>query len=360
MEKANINNSLTKQLDQYAGSKVPGLQYLVIDSKETLLEYTGGWADIKNQVAMSVDHTLMAYSMTKPFTAVAILQLVQRGNIGLDDEIDNFLPDIPYSGRHITVRQLIDHTSGIPHPIPLRWAHLVSEGATFDEDAALSQVLRDNPKLAFNPGEKFAYSNIGYWLLGKIITQVSGQPYTDFVKTNILAPLSISKHEVDFDIPDLDRHAKGYLAKYSLMNLVKGFLLDSKFWNGYEGHWLKIENINLNGPSFGGLVGTGRGFARFLQDQLHPESVLLEPETKRLLETQQSDNQGNPIPMTLGWHIGQMNNTAYFFKQGGGGGHISEMRLYPQNGIASIVMVNRTNFNSTIFLNQMDEIFLKH
>lgn len=359
MDKAKTNSSLTKQLDQYAGSKVPGLQYLVIDSQETLFEYAGGWADIKDQVAMTLDHTLMAYSMTKTFTAVAILQLVELGKIGLDDEIDAYLPDTPYSGHHITVSQLVDHTSGIPNPIPLRWAHLVSEGATFNEDAALSQVLRDNPNLVFDPGDKFAYSNIGYWLLGKIISQVSGQPYTDFVKANILAPLGIPTQEVDFNIPDLSRHAKGYLAKYSLMNLVKGFLLDSKFWNGYEGNWLLINNLTINGPSFGGLIGTAGGFARFLQDQLQPESVLLNPETKQLLETQQSDNRGNPIPMTSGWHIGERDTMAYYFKEGGGGGYHSEMRLYPQNGIASVVMVNRTNFSSTNFLNRVDRVFLE-
>lgn len=359
MDKAKMNSGLTQRLDQYAGSKVPGLQYIVVDSKESLFEYAGGWADINNQTVMTLDHTLMAYSMTKTFTAVAILQLVGLGKIGLDDEIDAFLPDIPYSGHHITLSQLIDHTSGIPNPIPLRWAHLMREGASYDEDAALSQVLLNNPNLSFDPGEKFAYSNIGYWLLGKIITQVSGQPYTDFVKANILAPLSISTHEVDFDIPNLDRHVKGYLAKYSFMNLVKGFLLDSKFWNGYEGNWLLINNLIINGPSFGGLIGTAGGFARFLKDQLQAESALLKPETKQLLETQQSDNRGKPIPMTLGWHVGETDNVAYYFKEGGGGGYHSEMRLYPQNGIASVVMVNRTNFSSTNFLNRVDKVFLE-
>lgn len=358
MDKAKMKNSLTKRLDQYAGTKAPGLQYLVIDSEGTLFEYAGGWADIKNQIPMTLDHTMMAYSMTKTFTAVAVLQLVELGKLGLDDEIDNYLPDIPYIGQDITVRQLVDHTSGIPNPIPLRWAHLEGEDAIFDEEAALSRVLQENPKLAFEQGEKFAYSNIGYWLLGIIIAHVSGQPYTDFVKSNILLPLGISSQEMDFKIPDFDRHAKGYLAKYSMMNLVKRFFMDSKFWNGYEGNWLLIKNLNLNGPSFGGLVGTTRSFAQFLQDQLQAESIILRPESKRLLETQQSDNHGKPIPMTLGWHIGGTNGLTYFFKEGGGGGYHSEMRLYPQKDMASVMMVNRTNFNSNDFLNRVDGVLL--
>ncbi len=332
---------------------------MVVDADATLFEYAGGWADIQNQKAMMLDTTLMAYSMTKTFTAVAILQLVEQGKLGLDDEMDRYLPDTPYSSHHITVRQLLDHTSGLPNPIPLRWAHLTEEGASFDENAALAQVLRDNPKLAFEPGQKFAYSNIGYWLLGRIIEQVEGQSYPDYVRANILLPLGLSTQEMDFVIPNPDRHANGYLAKYSLMNLMKRFVTDSKFWGDYEGKWLRLKSHYLNGPAFGGLVGTPRGFTRFLQDQLRTESVLFGPETKRLLESQQTNSAHEPIPMTLGWHMGETRGLVYFFKEGGGGGFHSEMRLYMTKGIASVVMVNSTEFNSTRFLNRVDGAFLE-
>ena len=142
------------------------------------------------------------------------------------------------------------------------------------------------------------------------------------------------------------------------MNLVKRFVTDSKFWGEYEGKWLRLRSHHLNGPAFGGLVGTARGFGRLLQDQLRTKSVLLSPETKRLLETRQTDGRGKKIPMTLGWHVGDLNGTVYFFKEGGGGGFHSEMRLYPAKGIASVVMVNSTVFNSTKFLNRVDRMFL--
>lgn len=354
MTKPITKNNVTHVLDQYTGSQTPGLQYVVVDAGGTLFEYAGGWADIQHQIAMTLETTLMAYSMTKTFTAVAMLQLVEQGKVGLDDEMDGYLPDTPYRGRRITLRQLLDHTSSLPNPIPLRWVHLAEEEAAFDEDAALARVLRGNPDLSSEPGDKFAYSNIGYWLLGKIIEQVTEQSYSDFVRASMLLPLGLSAQEMDFAIPDQARHANGYLAKYSLTNLVKGFVTDSKFWSGYEGNWLRIKSHYINGPSFGGLVGAARGFACFLQDQLRTESVLLSPETKRLLETQQRDNAGKPIPMTLGWHIGEMNAVTYFFKEGGGGGFHSEMRLYPTKGIASVVMANSTTFNSTKFLNRMD------
>jgi CubicO group peptidase (beta-lactamase class C family) len=273
--------------------------------------------------------------------------------------IDRHLLNGPYHGRGITVRQLLDHTSGIPNPIPLRWVHLAEEDAGFDEDEALASVLRQNPKLSYEPGRKFAYSNIGYWLLGKLLERVTGVSYSAYVRANILRPLGLAAHEMDFVIPDRTRHANGYLAKYSLLNLFKGFIIDRKFLGGHEGRWLRLRAHYLNGPAFGGLIGTAAGFGRFLQDQLRAESVLLGVESKRLLMTPQADGAGRPIPMTLGWHIGKAGGTAFLFKEGGGGGFHCEMRIYPAKEVASVVMVNSTEFNTTRFLNRIDHVLLE-
>ena len=267
-------DNTTRELNQYVLSEVPGLQYIAVTADRVLFEHAGGWADIQGQRDMTPDTTLMAYSMIKTVTAVAILQLAEQRKLGLDDVIDRYLPNAAYHGHGITLRQLLNHTSGIPNPIPLRWVHLAAEDSSFNEAEALAAVLRKNPDLAFVPGRKFAYSNIGYWLLGKVVEQASGQSYPSYVRANILQPLQLSKREMDFVIPDESRHANGYLKKYSLMNLVKGFVIDRKFVGGYEGDWLRLNSHYLNGPAFGGLIGTARGFSRFLQDQLRGESVL--------------------------------------------------------------------------------------
>jgi len=352
-----LKNNMTSELNQYVRSEVPGLQYIAVTAERVLFEYAGGWADIQGQRAMTVSTTLMAYSMTKTFTAVAILQLAEQRKLSLDGEIDRYLPNTAYHGHGITLRQLLNHTSGLPNPIPLRWVHLAAEHSSFDEAQALASVLRENPDLAFEPGRKFAYSNIGYWLLGKVVEQVTGESYPAYVRENILKPLQLSAHEMDFVIPDESRHANGYLKKYSLMNLVKGFVIDRRFLGSYEGHWLRLNSHYLNGPAFGGLIGTSRGFSRFLQDQLRTESSLLVRESKRLLETRQTDGAGRPIPMTLGWHVGESHGAAYFFKEGGGGGFHCEMRVYPKRGIATVVLANSTNFSSTGFLDRIDCAF---
>jgi D-alanyl-D-alanine carboxypeptidase len=353
-----LRGNLQDVLDSYVVSITPGLQYVVVDAEETRFAYAGGWADIANRTPMTLDTTMMAYSMTKTLTAAAVLQIMEQGGLNLDDEMDLYLSGVPYAGHHITIRHLLDHTSGLPNPIPIRWVHLTEEDSSFDEEAALTQVMNDNPRLAFAPGQKYAYSNIGYWLLGKIIEKIAGIPYSIYVHTHIFDKLHLSTRDINFTIFDAANHANGYFAKYSLMNLVKGLILDKKFLGGYEGSWLRLRNHHLNGPAFGGLVGTARSFSVFLQDQLHTESVLFNAETKALFETPQSNSQGQAIPMTLGWHIGETQAVPYLFKEGGGGGFHAEMRQYPKKGIASVVMVNSTQFDSSAFLNRVDSAFL--
>ncbi|MGA2860806.1 MAG: serine hydrolase domain-containing protein [Steroidobacteraceae bacterium] len=112
--------NLTRFLDQVSGSAVAGLQYVVVHAAGTLFDYAGGWADIRNQRAMTSATTLMAYSMTKTFTAAAILQLVEHASLALDDEVDEYLPDSTYVGHGITIRQLLDNCSTTLPVFPIR------------------------------------------------------------------------------------------------------------------------------------------------------------------------------------------------------------------------------------------------
>lgn len=350
--------AVERHLERTAGTDVPGLQYVAVSGDEVLLDYAGGWADVAGQEAMTPSHTMMAFSMTKTLTAVAVLQLVEEGELALEDEVDAYLPDIPYAGRGMTIRQILAHTSGIPNPIPLRWVHLPSETESFDEEAALRKVLAENPELRGEPGSTYAYSNIGYWLLGKVIEVVTGDTYVDYMHSHVLEPLGVNPPTLGYVLPD-SGHARGYMARYSFTNLMRPFFTDDRFWGEYEGNWLGIEDHHLNGPAFGGLVGSAGAFGAFLQDQLRPESVLLGSQGSKLLYEAQATTAGTSVPMTLGWHVAHTEDGArYFFKEGGGGGFHAEMRLYPEHGIGTVVMANDTDFGSTEFLDRVDHAFL--
>ena len=338
-------------------SKTPGIQYLVVDATRVVFEYDGGWADIRRKAAMDATTTMMAYSMSKTITAAAVLQLVEKGQLELDTPAERYLESFPYSSA-VTVRELISHTSGVPNPIPLRWVHAAEQRETFDEQAALSTVLRDHPRLSFEPGTKYAYSNIGYWMLGMIVTRVSGQDFPSYVTEHILRPLGVAPRELGYEIADPDHHATGYLEKYSFMNLAKGFLIDKALIGDYDGPWLRIRSHYPDGTAFGGLVGTTRGFGKFLQDQLRQHSALFSDTTRELFYAPQRTKQGIPVSMTLGWHMENLNGQPLFYKEGGGGGFHSMMRLYPESGIATVIMTNATGFNVRACMDAVDPQFL--
>jgi len=336
-----------------ASNMAPGIQYLAIDASRTLYDYAGGWADVAGQKRMEQGTTMMLYSMTKTFTAAAVLQLVESGRIALDERVRTYLPEIPY-GDALSVRHLLSQTSGTPNPVPLKWVHLSAEHASFDEQAALREVMQRHNRLKFPPGEKYGYSNIAYWLLGKIIEQAAGITFGDYLRKNILDRLGMSSSEIDLVIPSPRHHAKGYIPKYSLLNLFKRVLLDARFLGAYEGRWFRIEDHYLNGPAFGGIVASGRMIAAFLRDQLHERSVLFGSVARKLFYEQQKNNAGVPIPMTLGWHIDATNGKRYYFKEGGGGGFHGEMRIYPDTGIATVALANSAAFPARKVLAVLD------
>jgi len=345
-------------LDRTIGKSIfPGIQYVVTDSSGRIFEYDGGLADISNGIPMRSGTTMMAYSMTKTFTAVAVLRLVDAGVIGLDDSVFKYVDYTPY-GRSMTVRHLLAQMSGIPNPIPLRWAHPAAQHASFSEESALKKVLQENPDPDFSPGTKYAYSNISYWFLGKIIEKTTGVPYEEYMRQNVFAPLGLAPRDAAFTIVSDAPHAKGYLDKYSWMNILKGFLVDKELVGEYEGAWLNIRDHHLNGPAFGGLIGTARGVGVFLQDQLRTHSVLLSPGTEQLFYTQQKTTSGEPVAMTLGWHIGDLNGVPYYYKEGGGGGYHCEMRIYPGKKIGTVIMVNETSSRCTETQSALDREFL--
>lgn len=97
----------------------------------TVYSHCTGLADIAAKTPMSPSHTLSAFSMTKTLTAIAILQLAERRELGIDDRVSKHL-EHPYD-REITIRQVLDHTAGIPNPIPMKWVHLASSWAKIDQ-----------------------------------------------------------------------------------------------------------------------------------------------------------------------------------------------------------------------------------
>ena len=164
-----------------------------------------GLADIEWGVAMTPDTVFRLGSITKQFTAAAIMLLVEDGKLGLDDVIQSVLTDYPTQGRTVTIRHLLNHTSGITN---------FNSRPEFPErtDLTLAEVVRLFKDLPpdFAPGERFLYSNSGYVLLGAVIEAVSGMAYRRFLLERFFRPLGMRQTRYLYDEPIVAKRARGY------------------------------------------------------------------------------------------------------------------------------------------------------
>ena len=180
---------------------------LVARDGKVVLDKAYGMANVEWDVPNAPNTKFRLGSITKQFTAAAILLLEERGKLKIDDRIKTYLPDIPMSWERITVYNLLTHTSGIANFTALS-EYNAAKGRATTVDATLA-TLRDKV-LDFGPGEKMSYSNSGYLALGSIIEKVSGQSYEKFVVDNFFTPLGMKDSGYDSNTQVIKRRASGY------------------------------------------------------------------------------------------------------------------------------------------------------
>jgi len=350
-----IDKILTKQIED---DKTPSIQYIIFNKDTIIHKFQLVHADIKNNLKAQQNTTFHAFSVTKTFTALSILQLAEKKLLDIDQPVIKYLPELPFSSE-ITIRQLMSHSAGIPNPIPLSWIHLAAEDSSFDRDKFFSRIFEKNKKVKSKPNEKYAYSNLGYVILGQLIENVSGISYENYVRENIIKPLNIKPSELDFKIIDQNLNAKGYHKKYSFSNLILGMFLDkSKYLGETEGKWNSFKSNYVNGASYGGLIGNPDAFVKYIQELLKPNCKLITDEFKKLLFTENYTMNGKATGMCLSWFTGQLNGRKYFAHAGGGGGYYCEIRIYPELGLGSVIMFNRSGMTDERYLDKIDNYII--
>jgi D-alanyl-D-alanine carboxypeptidase len=345
-------NTILKQ--EVEAKRTPSLQYRFFDTNTIIHRFNYGYAHVANQQKTDTQTTYNAYSVTKTFTALAVLQLAEQNKLQLDAPARNYFPDFPYT-PDITIRNLLTHTAGIPNPIPLNWIHLASEHASFDSRQFFNAVFSRHNKTRSKPNEKFAYSNLGYVLLGQVIENVTGLTYEQYICTNILNRLGLAADALGFEIADAGRHATGYHKSLSFSNALLGFLIDKhKYMDKSQGAWKPFKPFYVNGAAYGGLIGTADAFVTYLQALLTPNAPVLPDTYKQMLFTENGLNTNKPSGMCLSWFTGQLKGNRYFRHAGGGGGYYCEIRVYPDLGLGSVIMFNRTGMRDERFLDTID------
>lgn len=204
-EKLNEYLNAAVRVDDFSGS------VLVARDGQTIFSKSYGLANIELNVPNTPQTMFRIASISKPFTATAIMMLEERGKLKASDPICKYLADCPAAWQPITIRHLLTHTSGIPNYLDFpEFQAQIALPVTHEKMIA---TFRDKP-LDFAPGEKYFYSNSGYYLLAVIIERASGKSYGDFLQENIFAPLGM-KQTGDFDNRSI---IKNRAAGYSLKN----------------------------------------------------------------------------------------------------------------------------------------------
>ena len=349
----NINDFLKDQVDN---QQTPSIQYAFFNTDSIIYELSYGLRNIKTEEQVDVSTTYHLYSVTKTFTALSVLQLVQEGKVGLGKPVSGYLTGFPYPDN-ITVEQLLNHTSGIPNPLPLKWIHLAEENPGFNRDKFFAEVFKTHPGLDFEPGTNFKYSNLGYVFLGQLVEKVSGKSFEDYVRENILERSGVDPSDLSFKLePSI--HAVGYHKWWSFSNAIFGLLFDKdKFMKKREGKWKPFNYFYNNGTSYGGMFGSAHGLIRYAQTLMQNNSVLLNNQYRKILFTE-TVIQNKPTGMSLSWYTGSLKGNKYFAHAGGGGGYYVELRVYPELGAGSVIMYNRSGMTDKRILDKADSFFI--
>jgi CubicO group peptidase (beta-lactamase class C family) len=331
-----------------AAGKVPGVALVIVGTEGVRARASTGYADLSASTPMSTDLTAPWFSMTKIATATLALRQVQAGMLDMDEPVAPLVPQVELLrpsnwAEQITPRHLLQHSGGLRNPLPVKWVHPAAETAP-DRERFLETLLRKNSKLRTEPGSRTSYSNLGALVLAAAMTRRSGDAFETLMQTHILDPLGMSTTgfgEVQGAARATGHHPRRNPLRYFLPGWVIGEV---------TGRWLALKPFAVDGPPYGGLVGTPDDAARFLQMHLRDGSFdgtqILPSETA--IEMRQITMQGKRYDLGLGWFrpAGQRDSKPEFVEHlGGGAGFFNCMRAYPTEGVGAIVIGNATKYD---------------
>jgi CubicO group peptidase (beta-lactamase class C family) len=302
----------------------PGAAIAVI-REGTVIHCKGyGLANLEWAIPIQPDTVFRLASITKQFTATALMLLCNQGKLSLDDPITTYLPDYPTQGYDIRIHHLLTHTSGIKSITSLEgyFERQVQHPMTPQQ---LCDLFKDLP-FDFAPGEQFRYNNSGYVLLGLLIEQVSGSSYARFIEEHIFHPLGLQHSYYLADEAIIPRRANGY------------HKTDTGFQNA--------PFLSMTHPYAAGSLGsTIEDLIRW--DQALREHTLLDPATLERMYTPVTLNDGTTESYGLGWQVAMYHGHRAVAHSGGIHGFATYSIRFPGDGAAVTVLANHDSFNAS-------------
>lgn len=296
-----------------------GLSLYVRLRGKTLISRGYGESDLENHVGASPDTVYAIASITKQFTAAAVLQLAEAGKLRLDDEITRYLPDYPVRGNRVTVRQLLNHTSGIRNMTALGapyWSQI-------SRDVQPEDVIRifQNEPFDFSPGEHYSYSNSGYFLLGVIIEKASGMKYSEYLAKNVIARAGLQHTRSCATDALIPGRARGY------SHGPAGFV-NAKYFSPTQGF------------SVGSICSTAPDLARWVEALASGRVVSAESYRQMTTPNPAVLPDGERLTHGFGTGVGINEGHRVFYHDGGIFGFDTIEAYYPQDDLTIIVLCN--------------------
>ena len=298
--------------------RVAGLTIGVVIGKDTLALRAYGYADVELDVATPARAVYEIGSITKQFTAAAVLQLWEQGKLDLDADITRYLPEYPTQSHRIPLRRLLDHTSGIRGYTELpAFRRIASRTLPRDSLVALFQ----NEPFDFAPGDALIYNNSAYFLLGLIIEKVSGTTYADYVQRNLFERTGMPDSRYCSNTAIVKRRAKGYSATPAGLQ--------------------RADHIDHTWPFAAGSLCSTAGDLITWTRALHSGRVLGERPYRELI-TPGTLNDGTPVRYAKGLGRGTIAGHPVIGHGGGIPGFLSDLVYLPDRDAVIVVLMNTT------------------
>lgn len=330
-----------KQVDalfaRWDRADTPGAAVEVIKDGKIVYRHAFGMADIEQDRPITPSTAFHVASLSKQFTAFAILLLAQDGKLSLDDDVRRYVPELPDFGHVIRIRQLLNHTSGLRD----QWNLLSMAGWRMDDVITEEDVMglvRRQRGLNFAPGSEFEYSNTGYTLLGLIVERVSGEPLAAFSRARIFGPLGM----------------KGtfFHEHYSTLVLGRAQSYQPSAGTGYEGVGLSYSTV---GPS--SLFTTADDLVlwerNFDDARVGGKSLLAQMQTPEKL------NDGSVLDYGDGLFVGDYRGLRTIDHNGADAGFRSYALRFPDQHLAIVIVGNGADIQATRLGERIADIYLE-
>ena len=310
-----LDKTFDKMLNEQYKPNEPGATVLLAKNGKIVYHKAFGLANMEHRVKMEPDMVFEIGSITKQFTAVSILMLMEQGKLNLDDDITTFIEDYPTHGYHISIHHLLTHTSGIKSYTSMAsWMPLWRKDFTPTE---MIDFFKNEP-MDFAPGEGYLYNNSAYFILGYIIEKASGQTYEEFVETNIFAPLGMKSSRYGSNSEIIKKRALGYQKKDTYVN---------------------AEYLSLSQPyAAGSIMSTVEDL--FIWNSAIRANKLVKQQTINLAVTNYKMNNGKKNNYGYGWSLNAINGSPTIEHSGGIFGYVTNAIYLPAEDVFIAIFSN--------------------